>query len=223
MEQLSEAKLAKILLVLQEAEKLFYYIIHKEETTVPCKAGCFNCCYEPVEATMAEAHLVADFIRQSPESSKRWMIDGLQEWLTWFQENEKPKHPGTYRKHKQLCPFCREGICTIYPLRPISCRTYVVPDGPGLCDPDRTKDGTLPFIPASTVAAWIALDRRVYIFHEVLCAVLGLTEEKGLLVKENTVPVLARIRREAMEGNPIFLDVEKAVGVYQEILKAASD
>ena len=223
MPQLNESQLAKILLVLQEAQKLFYYILNKEKIKIPCKEGCHWCCYEPVESTMAEAYLIADFIEKSPSIVKDGLLASLQDWLSWFKENNRPVIPEVYRSHKKLCPFCQDGICTIYPIRPLTCRTYVVPDGPELCKSDRDQDGTLPIVPTTTSAAWMALDRRVHIFQEALCAALGLTPEKGLIIKENLIVMLARVRREAMQGNETFKAVEKAVQFYQEILKASSD
>lgn len=87
--------------------------------SVACKAGCDHCCYQGVGVTPPEALAIADHLRRtrSPEELARitaHLADSREKTraLT-FAERFSPQHP---------CPFLEAAHCTIYDVRPLSCR-----------------------------------------------------------------------------------------------------
>jgi Fe-S-cluster containining protein len=87
--------------------------------TVACKAGCDHCCHQSVGVTTAEALAILDHLQQtlSPEQltarTKRATTAHERTRGLSAQERYSPEHP---------CPFLDAGHCSIYEVRPLSCR-----------------------------------------------------------------------------------------------------
>ncbi len=86
---------------------------------VACKDGCDHCCYQSVGVTPPEAFAIADHLRQtlsegefanvaSHIASCHQRTHGLT-----AEERFSPEYP---------CPFLHAGSCSIYEVRPLSCR-----------------------------------------------------------------------------------------------------
>jgi len=86
-----------------------------EHGLVPdCKVGCSYCCHVRVEATDPEIFRIARKIRQQPASEVTDLIDKLRRRVAG--------HDAGGIDIKQSCTFLVEGRCTIYEVRPASCR-----------------------------------------------------------------------------------------------------
>ncbi len=80
---------------------------------VPCKKGCSACCYIQVELSQAEAELIGEAVHRAPvQFSPGHHTTG----------NELLGRPDT------PCPFLKEDACSIYDVRPIVCRNFVIAD-----------------------------------------------------------------------------------------------
>lgn len=86
---------------------------------VACRAGCDHCCYQAVSVTLPEALAIVERLRATltPDAlvalaarmaAARAATRGLSP-----PERFSPQHP---------CPFLEAGCCTIYEVRPLSCR-----------------------------------------------------------------------------------------------------
>jgi Fe-S-cluster containining protein len=89
--------------------------------TLACCAGCTWCCHFTVDVRAAEVFGILDFIEQSLTPAERDRIHAElranSTALAKLGEAERATLNIT-------CPFLREQRCTIYPVRPQSCRNY---------------------------------------------------------------------------------------------------
>jgi len=94
-----------------------------DESEIRCRAGCSYCCHLKVSASMAEIMVIVDHLRKEGRledclerlaaAGDDLIEDGSrEEW--WWAENRIP------------CLFLNQdkGLCTIYEVRPFSCRGY---------------------------------------------------------------------------------------------------
>lgn len=87
--------------------------------TVACKNGCDHCCYQSVGVTPPEALAIAHHLRQNLSASEfASMLAHISDSHDRTQglsaeERFSPDHP---------CPFLQQGSCSIYEVRPLSCR-----------------------------------------------------------------------------------------------------
>ena len=79
-----------------------------------CKLGCSYCCHIRVEATDPEIFGIARRIRQRPAAEVAVVIEKLQRHAT-----ERSVGGGDTR---QCCAFLVDAQCTIYEVRPATCR-----------------------------------------------------------------------------------------------------
>ncbi|HEU5072585.1 MAG TPA: YkgJ family cysteine cluster protein [Polyangiaceae bacterium] len=86
---------------------------------VACKDGCDHCCYQSVGVTPPEAFAIVQHLRQTLAPSE---LARVSAHITSCHERTRgltaearfsPDHP---------CPFLEAGSCSIYEVRPLSCR-----------------------------------------------------------------------------------------------------
>lgn len=102
-----------------------------------CRAGCATCCSCKVTVTALEARQIVDFCRL--DNRLDWLVDKLSspdildppkqttnEYVsaTLQQQDTLPQTLHTAASDLK-CPFLEEEICTIYEVRPFSCRCFV--------------------------------------------------------------------------------------------------
>lgn len=87
--------------------------------TVACREGCDHCCYQAVGVTPPEALRIVAFLRRnlSPEALEALKLElgARKEAIAGLSADQRfsPDHP---------CPFLEQGRCSIYVVRPLSCR-----------------------------------------------------------------------------------------------------
>jgi len=124
----------------------------REESIVPsCKSGCCHCCRYHILTSIAEAQTLAQYIRR--EFSAEQINDlrlRTQQWHEW--DNAKPgRHPSSsldeqadLSSYDHSCPLDVNGVCSVYPVRPVVCRTHFVCSSPLSCwtanDPASAED-----------------------------------------------------------------------------------
>lgn len=138
--------------------------LRSEEGIIPtCRLGCCHCCRFHIPMNMAEAHILAQYIRRemSPEQ-----IDALrartQRWHQW--EHCRPgrypqarvEGPTDFSNYDHSCPLLVDGACMAYPVRPVVCRTHFVRSHPSSCcaavDPKSTEDAPLALMSVVTAS-----------------------------------------------------------------------
>ncbi len=87
--------------------------------SVACKAGCDHCCYQSVGVTAPEALAIFDYLERSlsePEFAE------VAAHLSEAHERTRGLSPAERFSPEHPCPFLRDGCCSIYEVRPLSCR-----------------------------------------------------------------------------------------------------
>jgi len=97
-----------------------------------CRPGCATCCTRSVNLTTAEGRLLVDFLRQMgrslPDLPRDFAVlrpslttNGLAASYLAGQEVEaEVESPWLF----EPCFFLREGLCSIYEVRPFACRSF---------------------------------------------------------------------------------------------------
>ncbi|MEZ4834543.1 MAG: YkgJ family cysteine cluster protein [Caldilineaceae bacterium] len=90
-----------------------------------CEAGCAWCCYQRVSASPAEVLRIADYLRRtcSPEE-----LDDLRARLTATDAHTRGLSTQDRLALRVLCPLLVDGRCSIYHVRPLTCRGYTSSD-----------------------------------------------------------------------------------------------
>ena len=109
---------------------------------ISCKAGCGACCRLMVPLNLFEAEALAAWIRSQPEAKQQelalrfenalaklaaaGLVDRMvsEDWRV--QSDSALKIVNDYFSAQVPCPFLEDESCSIYPIRPLICREYLV-------------------------------------------------------------------------------------------------
>ena len=87
-----------------------------------CKTGCHYCCFNLPQVTPPEALLIGHHVEKSfSDRKKQDLIDRIKKILELI-EDKQPAEIAMMR-HELPCIFLKEGLCMVYPVRPVVCRT----------------------------------------------------------------------------------------------------
>jgi Fe-S-cluster containining protein len=115
-----------------------------------CKKGCSFCCHQNIRIVHSEELTITDYLDRnvSVEVKKKIKVQ-LFNWLEYFNL----KTPDRILEEKDIaifekqiatdrvpCPFLIDGGCSIYPVRPLPCRTHIVESHPENCDKNILRD-----------------------------------------------------------------------------------
>jgi Putative zinc- or iron-chelating domain len=111
--QTKQQRLAKLIeLATQFSDRLLPYSA--------CRHGCAHCCYIAVQVSQSEAELLARASGRKLQKPKQPITE-----LYWLAE----------RSYAHPCPFLKEGRCSVYAARPMTCRTCLnMDDTPLQCE-----------------------------------------------------------------------------------------
>ena len=82
--------------------------IARSKKKIACHKGCSACCYQTILLSTLEAVGIRFYVQAILTEESRTVL---------FNK---------YSEHKQVCLFNIDGSCIVYPLRPVSCRRYIV-------------------------------------------------------------------------------------------------
>lgn len=91
----------------------------RQDVSAACKEGCSYCCHQVVLAT------VPDLVRAEAHVRERYSPAQLEALKTRLYEYERavaPQFGFDLDKVRTPCPFLENGLCGIYPERPMQCR-----------------------------------------------------------------------------------------------------
>jgi len=145
--------LTRILPVLQAFDDSFIADVASKSAedgrTVSCKAGCGACCRQMVPISIYEAEALSAWIRTLPESRQQELAQRFHQALLklaaaglldrmanedWLAETETTRQLTLdYLYQRVPCPFLEAESCSIYPIRPLVCREYLVTSAPEYC------------------------------------------------------------------------------------------
>jgi Fe-S-cluster containining protein len=95
------------------------FLARLPEGTVACKAGCAHCCYQAVHATPIEAFAIVDHLRESLAQAE---LTSLAARVSDAHERTRGLAQVDRFSSDHPCPFLEAGQCSIYEVRPLSCR-----------------------------------------------------------------------------------------------------
>ena len=84
-----------------------------------CQPGCNACCHRVVPATVPEVIGAAKFVQKTFPQER---LDALHERLDSHVKEVESAHGVDLDKLRPTCPLLENGLCSIYQMRPISCR-----------------------------------------------------------------------------------------------------
>ncbi|MFC2026534.1 hypothetical protein ACFLUX_00985 [Chloroflexota bacterium] len=128
--------------------------------TITCKKGCPNCCVLFVGASLQEGEVIVYYLYQN-EDLLNHFIERYPLWRAKVEEagdifkksQENQDNPSTtnisqaqfkrdnsgdltkYARQEIYCPFLRDGICSIYEVRPFLCAGLIVTTPNQWCSP----------------------------------------------------------------------------------------
>ena len=126
--------------------------LRSEDGIVPtCKLGCCHCCRHHILTNIAEAHTLSQYVKRELSSDR---INDLrmrtQQWHEWEDSRPGRYPPANVDEQTDLsnydhyCPLLVDGECSVYPVRPVVCRTHFVSSHLLSCraahDPESTED-----------------------------------------------------------------------------------
>jgi Fe-S-cluster containining protein len=95
--------------------------------SLACRAGCSWCCHFTIDVRAVEVLRILDYLRTfpAPEQRRLWTrIESNAQQLAALNEDERAQV-------NIECAFLRDGQCSIYPVRPQTCRNYHATDVAG--------------------------------------------------------------------------------------------
>jgi Fe-S-cluster containining protein len=141
---------------------------------ISCTSGCSACCRSFVAITQAEARQIRDLIATLPQNrrtavearfkqvQKRLDEAGLLKEIEAAESWTSADYQAMVSTYFQLglaCPFLEDELCSIYRVRPITCREYLVTSPARHCaeqDSAGVRRVTLPLHVFHAVARWQA-------------------------------------------------------------------
>ena len=107
----------------------------QRQGTIFCGKGCSGCCSLVVNCTFPEALLVAQSLTEEQRQLLRSRAEALKE--TADQSGSLKDWLSSYRQRIGACLFLdQNGACSIYQIRPLSCRSLISTKEPGWCTTD---------------------------------------------------------------------------------------
>jgi len=95
----------------------------RELPQLACRKGCGTCCQLLVAATAPEVLMIARYLRSMAAGFKTVGIDLVGQLYAAADFVEPSGHVRPMALVRE-CPFLAEGICVIYPVRPMACRGH---------------------------------------------------------------------------------------------------
>jgi len=113
-------------------------IIEEAERDITCKKGCSHCCSRIVVASRLEALALAEYIEAHSGEEFNTLIDHInthaETQKNFIDERSEKQDEDAIWFNKQIpCPLLKDGICSMYEGRPLSCRIHNSLDDPEKC------------------------------------------------------------------------------------------
>lgn len=90
-----------------------------------CRMGCSWCCYQSVFASTHEVLVIEDYLTN--HFSKE-VVEGIKVAATEKAGRSKAASNKDLLKMQGACPLLKNGVCMVYPVRPMACRIYLSSD-----------------------------------------------------------------------------------------------
>ena len=149
----AKTTLTELLPIIQNLENAIVGRVSDEAaeagSPISCRAGCGACCRQLVPVSFFEAEALTGWIAALPEERRAELAERFRRALLalrdagvidrilddrWIREPEAGMQLAIDYFHAGVpCPFLENESCSIHPVRPLSCREYLVTSPPALC------------------------------------------------------------------------------------------
>lgn len=120
--------------MLAYSESLLISEIDKAEFKISCRKGCAHCCKQKVDISSVEAQLIVDFCKE----------ENIQINVDYLRKQAQLDETNWIGNESAACSFLgKDNACTVYEVRPMACRKYLVMTEPDLCDTVKYPKGTV--------------------------------------------------------------------------------
>lgn len=116
----------KMLPVYQDIEQMLGHV--KASHPVSCKEGCDHCCHQLILITMPEALALAEEVFKHPQKIPE-IMRRCEETLRHYDTLDA----GKFYEKQVPCVFLEDHRCSVYGVRPVTCRTHIVGTPPENC------------------------------------------------------------------------------------------
>ncbi|GFO55946.1 zinc/iron-chelating domain-containing protein [Geomonas sp. Red276] len=183
--------------------------------TIFCGKGCRNCCSLAVHTGFAEALAVAAELGEAQAGAIDAYAVKLRELVQGV--SELPHYLRLHRQQIGFCPLLNEaGECSVYPVRPITCRSLISTKESGWCGTDFSQ-----LTPSDRDAFIASLDRKVVAFPSHYVAVL---QESGKEFEEAGAKRMRTLLGFALYGNlGILVHLIRRHGLVEAALKGGTE
>ena len=144
---------------------------------ISCRAGCGACCRQMVPISLFEAEALSEWLQSLPEERQAAIRLRFQSALTalrhagvldtflsgsWNLDEESCRQFAVDYFHVGApCPFLENESCSIHPIRPLSCREYLVTSSPDLCRDPSVHAITGVMLPLRPSRAMFLIGRQI--------------------------------------------------------------
>jgi Fe-S-cluster containining protein len=108
---------------------------------IACRPGCDFCCYNQIETSPLEALAISHYIQELPASEQARLTDMVNASVRRLSGRTKAEIARSRRQFP--CPFLNQGLCDVYPVRPLLCRAMHSLDA-GHCKKSLLSESLLP-------------------------------------------------------------------------------
>jgi Fe-S-cluster containining protein len=109
-----------------------------------CHKGCATCCTLRVTATAPEILMIARYIRWASAALKRADVD-LEQRIAEADRVTRGLSEEQRVTLGRRCPFIANGVCVIYPVRPLACRGHASYDKRACVEAAAGRVGAIPY------------------------------------------------------------------------------
>ena len=107
-----------------------------------CRSGCSHCCSLEIPLSRAEAEVLVGWLHEHRTAAEIDQIrERLRAWLVWYR-TELPRleaagmsRSDAFFRHAPKCALLVDNTCSVYPVRPTTCRNHFVSSPVAECDP----------------------------------------------------------------------------------------
>ncbi|MFP5209031.1 MAG: YkgJ family cysteine cluster protein [Acidobacteriota bacterium] len=144
---------------------------------ISCRAGCGACCRQMVPVSLFEAEALIEWMQSLPEERQTDLAERFHRALLalrdagvidsilderWTLEEERATQLAIDYFHAGVpCPFLEDESCSIHPIRPLSCREYLVTSPPALCQDPSVHQVAGVQLPLKLSRAMFAFGQRM--------------------------------------------------------------
>jgi len=144
----------------------------KDGEKISCKKGCGACCVQLVPISDTEARELTKLIKTFSKAKQNALMNKFESARKQLIDTdlwERLNHPETigddqmrslgheYFSQQIACPFLEDGACSIHPVRPLSCREFLVTSPAVYCTDPNEHDVVTVDIPTRISNAFATL------------------------------------------------------------------